>query len=46
MRPCRPVRERLAAHREAGVGTLVAAPTAWTQEDRLPSSAGSPSWLP
>ena len=32
--PAGRVRERLAAHREAGVGTLIAAPTAWTQ-DRL-----------
>jgi F420-dependent oxidoreductase-like protein len=29
------VRDRLAAYREAGVGTLIAAPTAWTSEDRL-----------
>jgi F420-dependent oxidoreductase-like protein len=29
------VRERLAAHREAGVGTLIAAPMAWTHEDRV-----------
>jgi F420-dependent oxidoreductase-like protein len=33
--PAARVRERLAAHREAGVGTLVAAPTAWTHADRL-----------
>jgi F420-dependent oxidoreductase-like protein len=33
--PAGRVRERLAAHREAGVGTLVAAPTAWAHEDRL-----------
>jgi F420-dependent oxidoreductase-like protein len=33
--PAARVRERLAAHREAGVGTLIAAPTAWTHEDRL-----------
>ena len=33
--PAGRVRERLAAHREAGVGTLVAAPTAWSHEDRL-----------
>jgi F420-dependent oxidoreductase-like protein len=33
--PAGRVRERLAAHREAGVGTLLAAPTAWTHEDRL-----------
>jgi hypothetical protein len=29
------VRERLAAHREAGVGTLLAAPTAWTHDERV-----------
>ena len=29
------VRDRLAVYREAGVGTLIAAPTAWTQEERL-----------
>ena len=33
--PAGRVRERLAAHREAGVGTLIAAPTAWSHEDRL-----------
>ena len=33
--PAGRVRERLAAHHEAGVGTLLAAPTAWTHEDRL-----------
>ena len=33
--PAGRVRERLAAHREAGVGTLLAAPTAWSHEDRL-----------
>jgi F420-dependent oxidoreductase-like protein len=33
--PAARVRERLAAHREAGVGTLLAAPTAWTHDDRL-----------
>jgi F420-dependent oxidoreductase-like protein len=33
--PAARVRERLAAHREAGVGTLIAAPSAWTHEDRL-----------
>jgi F420-dependent oxidoreductase-like protein len=33
--PAGRVRERLAAFREAGVGTLLAAPTAWTHEDRL-----------
>jgi F420-dependent oxidoreductase-like protein len=33
--PAGRVRERLAAHREAGVGTLIAAPTAWTHHDRL-----------
>jgi F420-dependent oxidoreductase-like protein len=33
--PAGRVRERLAAHREAGVGTLLAAPTAWTHSDRL-----------
>ena len=33
--PAGRVRERLAAHREAGVGTLIAAPTAWGHEDRL-----------
>jgi F420-dependent oxidoreductase-like protein len=33
--PAGRVRERLAAHREAGVGTLIAAPTAWTHTDRL-----------
>ena len=30
-----PVAKRLAAHREAGVGTLIAAPMAWTHADRL-----------
>jgi len=29
------VRDRLAAYREAGVGTLIAAPTAWDHQDRL-----------
>jgi F420-dependent oxidoreductase-like protein len=33
--PAGRVRERLAAFREAGVGTLLAAPTAWAHEDRL-----------
>jgi F420-dependent oxidoreductase-like protein len=33
--PAARVRERLAAHREAGVGTLVAAPTALTHEERI-----------
>jgi F420-dependent oxidoreductase-like protein len=33
--PAGRVRDRLAAYREAGVGTLIAAPTAWTSEDRL-----------
>jgi F420-dependent oxidoreductase-like protein len=33
--PAGRVRERLAAHREAGVGTLIAAPTAWDHTDRL-----------
>lgn len=33
--PAGRVRERLAAHREAGVGTLIAAPTAWAHADRL-----------
>jgi F420-dependent oxidoreductase-like protein len=33
--PAGRVRERLDAHREAGVGTLVAAPTAWTHSERL-----------
>ncbi|HSR27471.1 MAG TPA: hypothetical protein VLR51_03360 [Actinomycetes bacterium] len=33
--PAARVRERLAAHRETGVGTLIAAPTAWTHEDRV-----------
>ena len=33
--PAGRVRERLAAHREAGVGTLITAPTAWTHPDRL-----------
>jgi F420-dependent oxidoreductase-like protein len=33
--PAGRVRERLDAHREAGVGTLIAAPTAWTHEDRV-----------
>jgi hypothetical protein len=33
--PAARVRERLAAHREAGVGTLLAAPMAWTHADRL-----------
>jgi F420-dependent oxidoreductase-like protein len=33
--PAARVRERLAAYREAGVGTLIAAPTAWTHDDRL-----------
>jgi F420-dependent oxidoreductase-like protein len=33
--PADRVRERLAAHREAGVGTLLAAPTAWAHSDRL-----------
>jgi len=29
------VRERLAAHRDAGVGTLIAAPMAWTHDERV-----------
>ena len=33
--PAARVRDRLAAHREAGVGTLIAAPTAWTHTERL-----------
>jgi F420-dependent oxidoreductase-like protein len=33
--PAGRVRERLAGHREAGVGTLIAAPTAWDHTDRL-----------
>jgi F420-dependent oxidoreductase-like protein len=33
--PAGRVRERLAAHREAGVGTLIAAPAAWTHEERV-----------
>jgi F420-dependent oxidoreductase-like protein len=33
--PAARVRDRLAAYREAGVGTLIAAPAAWTHEDRL-----------
>jgi F420-dependent oxidoreductase-like protein len=33
--PAARVRERLAAHREAGVGTLIAAPTAGSPADRL-----------
>jgi F420-dependent oxidoreductase-like protein len=33
--PAGRVRERLAAYREAGVGTLLAAPTALTQDERL-----------
>jgi hypothetical protein len=33
--PAGRVRERLAAHREAGVGTLIAAPMARTHADRL-----------
>jgi len=34
--PAGRVRERLAAYRESGVGTLLAAPTAWTHQERLP----------
>ena len=33
--PAGKVRERLAAYRESGVGTLLASPTAWTHEERL-----------
>jgi F420-dependent oxidoreductase-like protein len=33
--PAGRVGERLAAHRQAGVGTLIAAPMAWTHADRL-----------
>jgi F420-dependent oxidoreductase-like protein len=33
--PAGRVRERLAAYRESGVGTVLAAPTAWTHEERL-----------
>jgi F420-dependent oxidoreductase-like protein len=33
--PAGRVRERLAAFREAGVGTLLAGPTAWTHQERL-----------
>jgi F420-dependent oxidoreductase-like protein len=33
--PAARVRDRLAAHREAGVGTLIAAPTAWTHAERV-----------
>ena len=39
------VRERLAVYRDAGVGTLMVAPMAWTFEERLRRSCGSwPSW--
>ena len=33
--PAARVRERLAAHRDAGVGTLIAAPIAWTHPERV-----------
>jgi hypothetical protein len=33
--PAARVRERLDAHREAGVGTLIAAPMAWTHGERV-----------
>jgi hypothetical protein len=33
--PAGRVRERLAALRESGVGTVLAAPTAWTHEERV-----------
>ena len=33
--PADRVRERIAVYREAGVGTLMVAPMAWTFEDRL-----------
>jgi len=33
--PAARVRERLAAHHEAGVGTLIAAPMAWTHDERV-----------
>jgi F420-dependent oxidoreductase-like protein len=33
--PAARVRERLEAHREAGVGTLIAAPMAWTHTERV-----------
>ena len=33
--PAARVRERLEAHREAGVGTLIAAPMAWTHAERV-----------
>ena len=33
--PAGRVRDRLAAHREAGVGTLIAAPAAWTHAERV-----------
>ncbi|HTU87337.1 MAG TPA: LLM class F420-dependent oxidoreductase [Solirubrobacteraceae bacterium] len=33
--PREAVRDRLAAFREAGVGTLIVAPTAWTTEERI-----------
>jgi F420-dependent oxidoreductase-like protein len=33
--PAARIRERLAAHREAGVGTLIAAPMAWTHGERV-----------
>ena len=33
--PAGRVRERLAAFRDSGVGTLLAAPSAWTHQERL-----------
>jgi alkanesulfonate monooxygenase SsuD/methylene tetrahydromethanopterin reductase-like flavin-dependent oxidoreductase (luciferase family) len=33
--PAERVRERLAVYRDAGVGTLMVSPMAWTLEDRL-----------
>jgi luciferase-like monooxygenase len=33
--PADRVRERLAVFRDAGVGTLLVAPMAWTREDRI-----------
>ena len=39
------VRERLAVFRDAGVGTLIVTPMAWSLEDRLRAApAASPSW--
>jgi hypothetical protein len=44
VRPPDVVRDRIAAFRDAGVGTLTVFPMAFEREDRLPSCATWPGW--